>query len=78
MPDGEDLDCYCLGWDMPLKTTRGRVVAVVHRRDDDDDKLIVAAPGKSFDDGQIEKAILFQEKYFKHIIIIDEKYGNTR
>jgi len=70
MPDGEELDAYCLEWDTPLKTARGRVVAVVHRSNDDDDKLVVAAPGKVFSEKNIERSILFQEKYFKHIIVL--------
>ena len=69
-PDGDYLDAYCLGWDMPLKTGRGRVAAVIHRLDDNDDKLVVVAPGKVFSEKDIEKSISFQEKYFKHIIVL--------
>lgn len=68
MPDGEDLDAYCLGWDIPIKVTRGKVIAVIHRLDDDDDKLVVAKSSVDFNKEQIEDLISSQEKYFKHII----------
>lgn len=70
MPDGEDLNCYCLGWDTPQEKIRGRAVAVVHRLDDDDDKLVVAAPGLSLEPADIGRAVAFQEKYFRHDLLL--------
>ena len=66
--DNEYQDVYILGEDKPLKTYRGRVVAIVHRFDDNEDKLVVYNHGNISAD-QIEEAIEFQEKYFKHEII---------
>jgi inorganic pyrophosphatase len=68
MPDGEELDAYCLGWDTPLETARGKVIAIIHRLNDQDDKLVVTAPGRIFDDVSIEKQVMFQEKYFAHVV----------
>lgn len=71
MPDGEDLDCYCLGWDKPMAAVRGKAVAIVHRLDDDDDKLVVVAPGFAFDKDIIGQKIIFQEKYFRHELVFE-------
>ena len=68
-PDGEELDAYILKIDYPLEKFTGKVIAIVHRVDDDDDKLIVIPEGESITDGEIEKAVEFQEKWFKHQII---------
>lgn len=68
-PDGEELDAYILKVDEPVKSFTGVVVAIVHRTEDDDDKLIVIPKGESVTDEEIEKAIDFQEKWFKHQII---------
>jgi len=73
MPDGEDLDCYCLGPDKPLDKAEGKAIAIVHRFDDDDDKLVIVPSGIEFDEKQIEEMILFQEKYFRHEIIFAKK-----
>lgn len=68
-PDGEDLDAYYLGTDQPLKKATGFVKAIIHRLDDDDDKLVVMPRDVVMSDAEIEKAIHFQEKWFKHIIL---------
>jgi len=68
-PDGEEIDAYILGKNEPVKSYKGRVIALIHRLDDDDDKLIVTAENMEFTDGQIEKLVEFQEKWFKHEII---------
>ena len=36
--DGEELDCYLLGVFEPVKTFKGKCIAIIHRVDDDDDK----------------------------------------
>ncbi len=66
--DGEEVDVYLLGLDKPVKSGRGKCIAVIHRTDDDDDKLVVSALGQNFTDEEIEKLTEFQEKWFKHII----------
>lgn len=67
--DGEELDAYVLGPDIPLNTFTGRCTAIIHRTDDDDDKLIVVPDGQKPTDTEIEKQTKFQEQWFKHIII---------
>jgi inorganic pyrophosphatase len=68
-PDGEPIDAYVLGLDKPITSFVGTVVAIVHRLNDDDDKLIVISKGQKLTAPQIEAAIEFQEKYFKHKLI---------
>jgi len=67
--DGEELDCYVLGVDKPLKEFKGKCIAVIHRTNDDDDKLIVAPEGKEFTDEEIRESTNFQEQYFESKII---------
>ena len=68
-PDGEELDAYILMVDKPVEEFEGEVVAIVHRTENDDDKLIVVPVGESITDEEIEKAVEFQEKWFKHVIV---------
>lgn len=67
--DGEELDAYVLSVFEPLNEYTGQCIAVIHRTDDDDDKLIVVPEGIGLKDTEIEKAVAFQEKWFKHILI---------
>ncbi len=67
-PDGEGLDAYFVGPKEPLQEAEGVVIAIIHRLEDDDDKLIVVPEGVSMTDEEIEKAINFREKFFKHEI----------
>ena len=67
--DGEELDAYVVGPDVPLDEFTGLCVAIIHRTNDDDDKLIVVEPGKNIDDKTIDEITDFQEKYYNHIII---------
>jgi inorganic pyrophosphatase len=68
-PDGEDLDIYFLGINIPVEKGSGIAKAIIHRLDDDDDKLVVMSKEISMTDEEIEKAVMFQEKWFKHEII---------
>lgn len=68
-PDGAELDAYFLGPKKPLLTATGICIAVLHRLEDDDDKLILVEDGKTLTDAQIEKAVHFREKFFKHTIV---------
>jgi len=68
-PDGEELDAYVLGVDLPLKELTGRCIAFIHRLNDDDDKLIVVPDGQSMTDDEIRKATHFQEQFFRSGII---------
>jgi inorganic pyrophosphatase len=67
--DGEELDCYILGVDEPLKTFEGDCIAVIHRTNDDDDKLVVVPEGSNCTDKEIRELTNFQEQYFESEII---------
>lgn len=67
--DGEELDCYLLGVFEPVKTYKGKCIAIIHRVDDDDDKLIIVPKNKEYSDDAINALAEFQERYFKHIIV---------
>ena len=66
--DGAEQDVYIFGTNKPLKSFRGKVVAVWHRFDDVEDKLVAAPEGISFTKEEIAKAVYFQEQYFLHEI----------
>lgn len=66
--DNEYQDVYILGEDKPLNNYRGKVIAIVRRLNDNEDKLVVYNHGY-LSSNEIEEAINFQEKYFKHEII---------
>ena len=68
-PDGEDLDAYVLGVDVPLTTFSGQAVAITHRADDDDDKLVVVHKGLVLTDAQIMDAVAFQEQFFQSSVV---------
>ena len=70
-PDGEDLDAYILGVDVPLTTFSSRAIAVVHRADDDDDddKLVVVPEGLMLTDAHIMDAVAFQEQFFQSSVV---------
>ena len=72
--DGEELDCYILGEDKPLKEYEGICIAVIHRQNEDDDKLIIAPKDQSFTNDEIKLLTNFQEKYFESEIIRDQNY----
>ena len=63
--DGEELDAYVLGEFNPVKNTKGKVIAIIHRTNDNDDKLIVSVNGKNYTDEQIRALTEFQEQYFE-------------
>lgn len=68
--DGEELDVYVLGIDVPVDGCRVRIIGIAHRENDIEDKLIGAPDGLSFSAEEIASAIDFQEKYYKtHIEI---------
>jgi inorganic pyrophosphatase len=69
MPDGEELDAYFLGENIPLEKASGKCIAIIIRENEDDDKLVVSYKGKDFSDEEIEKLVNFQEKWFNHKII---------
>lgn len=68
-PDGGELDAYYLGVKKPLKKAKGECIAIIHRLNDDDDKLVIVPQKKKLDDGEIKKAVHFQEQWFEYEII---------
>ncbi|BDP41829.1 inorganic pyrophosphatase [Deinococcus aetherius] len=62
--DGEPIDAYLLGWPGPVREVEGVVAALIVRADDLEDKLVVVREGASPTDGEIMKAVWFQERYF--------------
>ena len=67
--DGEELDAYVLMEDKPLEKYTGLCIGVIHRTNDNDDKLIVVPEAIDLTDSEIEEAVAFQEKWFKHILL---------
>lgn len=67
--DGEELDAYVLGVAEAIESFTGTVIAMIHRINDNEDKLVVAPDGQMFTDGQIRKLTMFQEQYFKSVIL---------
>jgi inorganic pyrophosphatase len=67
--DNEELDAYLLGIDKPINEATGICIAIIHRTNDNEDKLVVSPEGKNFTDGEIEKLVEFQEKWFKHKLL---------
>ncbi len=71
--DGEELDVYLLGVSEPIKECDVHIIGIVHRENDIEDKLIAAPINMEFSKTEIEKAISFQEKYYKtYVEVLDE------
>lgn len=68
-PDGEGIDAYFLGINEPVETAEGICIAVIHRLDDDDDSLVVVPEDLEIKDEDIDKAVEFQEQFFKFEIV---------
>ena len=69
--DGEEIDAYILGVFYPIEEFQGVCKAVICRFDDNENKLIVAPKDKNYTIEQMETLLEFQEKFFKHKIIIE-------
>ena len=67
--DGEEIDAYLLGEFESVTSSKGKVIAIIHRTNDDDDKLVVSVNGKNYSDDAIGTLTEFQERYFKSVII---------
>lgn len=66
--DGEELDVYLLGVDEPVTEYSAKIIGIAHREDDVEDKLVAAPVGLNFTKEEIERAIHFQERYYKTTI----------
>lgn len=63
--DGAEQDVYVFGTDEPIKTFKGKVIAVYHRFNDVEDKWIVSLDGSDIPDNKIMGDINFQEQFFR-------------
>lgn len=63
--DGEELDVYLMGLDVPVKEYKAKIVAIVHRYNDVEDKLVAAPEDMHYTKSEIEDAVRFQEQYFE-------------
>ena len=59
--DGEELDCYLLGVFEPVKTYKGKCIAIVHRTNDDDDKLIIVPENKEYSDDYYNVSLVVKD-----------------
>ena len=62
--DGEDLDVYLLGVDVPVEKYTARIIGIIHRLNDIEDKLVAAPEGMDFSIEEITEAVKFQEQYY--------------
>ncbi len=67
--DDEELDAYLIGEFEPVTSSKGKVIAVIHRTNYDGDKLIVSKNGNDYTDDSIRALTEFQERCFDSIII---------
>ena len=71
--DGEELDVYLLGVDVPVAEYEARVIAIAHRENDVEDKLVAAPVGMTLSETEVRAAIDFQERYYDtHIEMYDQ------
>ena len=66
--DGEEMDVYLLGVDVPVDEFEAHIIAVVHREDDVEDKLVGVPFGVAFTKEEIAEAVHFQEQYYHSYI----------
>ncbi|MBD5461135.1 MAG: inorganic pyrophosphatase [Lachnospiraceae bacterium] len=68
--DGEELDVYLLGVEVPVSEYAARIIGIIHRHNDMEDKLAAAPEGIYFTKEEIKEAVHFQEQYFENEIEI--------
>lgn len=69
--DGEEMDVYLLGVDVPVAGFDAHIIAIVHRENDVEDKLVGAPIGVVFTKEEIAAAVHFQEQYYRsHIEVL--------
>lgn len=68
--DGEELDVYLLGVDVPVEECTAKIIGIVYRHNDIEDKLVAAPEGMCFTKAEIENAVHFQEQYYESEIEI--------
>lgn len=68
--DGEALDVYLLGVNVPVEEYTAQIIGIVHRHNDVEDKLVATPQGFLFNKEKIIQAVQFQEQYFESEIEI--------
>lgn len=71
--DGEEIDVYVLGIFEPIDEFTGTCKAVIYREDDVECKLVAMPKECEYSVSQIEVLIEFQERFFKHKVLVDKK-----
>lgn len=69
--DGEEIDCYILGVNEPIKEFTGECIAIIHRINEDDDKLIIVPKGHKYSIEQIEELTYFSEEHHKSFVYMN-------
>ena len=69
--DNEEIDAYILGIFYPIGEFKGICKAIICRYDDNGNKLIIVPKNKNYTIEQIDALLEFQERFFKHKIIIE-------
>lgn len=69
--DGEELDVYLLGVEVPVSEYSARIIGMIHRHNDVEDKLVAAPVGMHFTKKEIRQAVCFQEQYYEIEIEMD-------
>ena len=70
--DGEELDVYLLGVEVPVKEYTVKIIAIIHRHNDVEDKLVGVPEGQNFNKKEIASAVRFQEQYYESEIELYE------
>ena len=66
--DGEELDVYLLGVDVPISDYTGKIIGIVYRKNDVEDKLVMAPEGVVFTQNEINQKkvnLLFFGNFFR-------------
>lgn len=69
--DGEEIDVYVLGLDVPVSTTQVTIVAIIQRNDVDENKLVGTLDGSTPSAQTILEAVHFQEQFFDSRVVFD-------
>ena len=71
--DGEEMDVYLLGVDVPVDEFDAHIIAIVHRENDVEDKLVGVPKGVVLNETEIATAVHFQEQYYRsHIEVLSQ------
>ena len=75
--DGEVLDVYLLGVEVPVKEYKARMIGMIHHRNNAKDKLVAAPEGMDFTKEKIAEAVHFQEQYYENEIELWETINES-